>query len=165
MRGSHSLHIIPESIRSLRLISPLFKLEASMMTHLPKEWRFLPDAWSYAVILTGSAQAATDLVTNTLNGVATRHDILGNKHRRRVFFATLFREANKAPRVELPGSNLSDDILELHRLSEPGRSALALFHLCLFPIDQIADIVGKNEKQLPELLVATRGALTSAPRL
>lgn len=134
------------------------------MTHLPKEWRFLPDAWSYAVILTGSPQAATDLVTNTLNGVATRHDILGNKHRRRVFFATLFRDANKSPRLALPESDLSEDILGLHRLSEPGRSTLVLFHLGFFPIDEIADIVGKSEKEMPDILVATRTALTSTPR-
>ena len=135
-----------------------------MMTHLPKEWRFLPDAWSYAVILTGSPQAATDLVTNTLHGLASRHDILGNKHRRRVFFATLFRDANKSPRLALPESELSEDTLELHRLSEPGRSTLALFHLGFFPIDEIADIVGKNEKEMPDILVATRTALTSPPR-
>ncbi len=135
-----------------------------MMTHLPKEWRFLPDAWSYAVILTGSPQSPTDLVTNTLNSVATRHDILGNKHRRRVFFATLFREAQKNPRRESPEPDLSDDILKLHSLPEPGRSAIALCHMGLFPIDQIADIVGKNERDLPELLVATRAALTSPPK-
>lgn len=135
-----------------------------MMTHLPKEWRFLPDAWSYAVILTGSPQSATDLVTSTLNSVAARHDILGNKHRRRVFFATLFRETQKNPRKDSPDPDLSDDILKLHSLPEPGRSALALCHMGLFPIDQIADIVGKNERDLPELLVATRAALTSPPK-
>jgi DNA-directed RNA polymerase specialized sigma24 family protein len=66
--------------------------------------------------------------------------------------------------VELPESNLSDDILKLHNLPEPGRSALTLCHMGLFPIDQIADIVGKHEKDLPELLVATRAALTATPK-
>jgi hypothetical protein len=49
-------------------------------------------------------------------------------------------------------------------LPEPGRSALTLCHMGLFPIDQIADIVGKHEKDLPELLVATRAALTATPK-
>jgi len=162
MRGSHSP--ILESIRCLRLIVPLFILQSSMMSHLPKDWRFLQDAWSYAVILTGSPQAATDLVTSTLNGVATRQDILGNKHRRRVFFATLFRDVNKTARLASPDADLPEDILALHKLNEPGRTTLTLFHLGFFPIEEIADIVGKNEKELPDILEATRTALIPLPQ-
>jgi hypothetical protein len=126
------------------------------MTNLPKEWRFLRSGWLYAFVLTGREAAATEMVSKALQGVAARNDLVSSRRRRRLFFAILFREGQKIPRQAEPAEGKYPILAGLHRIQEPGRSALALLHLRLFDPDQIAVIIGKTEKELPAILTAAR---------
>lgn len=126
------------------------------MTNLPKEWRFLRSGWIYACVLTGREAAATEMVSKALQGVAARNDLVSSRRRRRLFFAILFREGQKIPRQPEPAEGKYSTLSGLHKIQEPGRSALALLHLRLFDPDQIAVIIGKTEKELPDILTAAR---------
>ena len=126
------------------------------MSQLTKEWRFLRSGWIYAFILTGRETAAAELVSKALKEVAERNDLVSSRRKRRVFFAMLFREGQKIPRLSAPVDESHPILLRLHGMPEPGRSALALLHLRLFDPDQIAVIIDKTEKQLPEILTAAR---------
>jgi DNA-directed RNA polymerase specialized sigma24 family protein len=126
------------------------------MTNLPKEWRFLRSGWMYAFVLTGREAAATEMVSKALQGVAARNDLVSSRRRRRLFFAILFREGQKIPRQSEPAEEKYSTLATLHKIQEPGRSALALLHLRLFDPDQIAVIIGKTEKELPSILTAAR---------
>lgn len=126
------------------------------MPQLPKDWRFLRSGWIYALVLTGGESAATELVSKALKGVAERNDIVSSRRRRRLFFAMLCREGQKVPRNTAAEGGLNSILARLHTLQEPGRSALALLHLRLFDPDQIAVIIGRTEKELPDILLAAR---------
>jgi hypothetical protein len=126
------------------------------MTNLPKEWRFLRSGWIYAFVLTGQSSGATEMVSKALQGVAARNDLVSSSRRKRLFFATLFREGHKFPRHTEPAEEKYSTLASLHKIQEPGRSALALLHLRLFDPDQIAVIIGKTEKELPAILTAAR---------
>lgn len=131
------------------------------MSNLPKEWRFLRAAWIYALVLTGRPHAASELVSTTLGNLIGRHDIVGPKRLRRLFFATLRREGCKSRQLETAEFEGGPDLFASHQLSEPGRSALILLHLRIFPTDQLADILGKSENELPIILDAARMELES----
>lgn len=124
--------------------------------HLPKEWRFLRSGWIYAYVLAGQESAASGMVSKALQEVAKRNDLVSSRRRRRLFFAMLFREGQKIPPQSLDAESKNLPLARLHRLQEPGRSALALLHLRLFDPDQIAVIIGKTEKELPAILTAAR---------
>jgi len=126
------------------------------MTNLPKEWRFLRSGWIYAFVLTGQSSGATEIVSKALQGVAARNDLVSSSRRKRLFFATLFREGHKFPQQTEPAEEKYSTLASLHKVQEPGRSALALLHLRLFDPDQIAVIIGKTEKELPAILAAAR---------
>lgn len=126
------------------------------MTTLPKEWRFLRSGWIYAFVLTGQSSSATEMVSKALQGVAARNDLVSSRRRKRLFFATLFREGQKVPRHTASGEEKYATLSSLHKVQEPARSALALLHLRLFDPDQIAVIIGKTEKELPAILTAAR---------
>ena len=131
------------------------------MSNLPKEWRFLRAAWIYALVLTGRPHAATDLVSSTLATLIGRQDIVGAKRLRRLFFATLRREGCKSRQLDPVDFDGDAGLLATHQLSEPGRSALALLHLRLFPTDQLADVLEKSENELPAILDAARLELST----
>jgi len=126
------------------------------MSNLPKEWRFLRAAWIYALVLTGRPHAATDLVSSTLANLIGRQDIVGAKRLRRLFFATLRREGFNSRQLDTVDFEGDPGLLATHQLSEPGRSALALLHLRIFPTDQLADVLEKSENELPTILDAAR---------
>ena len=126
------------------------------MTNLPKEWRFLRAGWIYAFVLTGQEAAATEMVSKALQGVAARNDLVSSRRRRRLFFAILFREGQKISCPSESAEGNDSTLAGLHKIQEPGRSALALLHLRLFDPDQIAVIIGKTEKELPAILTAAR---------
>jgi hypothetical protein len=126
------------------------------MTQLPKEWRFLRSGWIYALVLTGRESAATEMVSKSLQSLVERNDLVGSTRRRRLFFAMLFREGQKIPRITEVAETNPARLACLHSLSEPGRSALALLHLRLFDLDQIAVIIGTTEKELPAILTTAR---------
>lgn len=122
------------------------------MSHLPKEWRFLRSAWIYATVLTGEAESATALVTETLKTIAGRADVVSPRRRKRLFFSTLFRTATEP----LHSSDTPAAVKTFHSLPEPGRSALTLLYLRVFPPDELAGILGKTPIELADVLQSTR---------
>lgn len=133
------------------------------MSHLPKEWRFLRPAWIYARILTGAPETATTLVTETLSSIADRADVVSNRRRKRLFFSMLFRAAATQPSAQI--TNPSDASAAFHALAEPGRSALALLYLRVFPPDELAGILGKTEFELADILQSAREELSKTTPL
>lgn len=147
----------PISARDARGATPL---PESFMSHLPKDWRFLRAGWVYALILTGREDAATKMVEGALQGIIRRHDVVSVKRRRRLFFAMLFREGRNLPCVGEGAGERVGGLRFFHELAEPGRSALSLLYLRLFSVDELADVLGKSEKELPDILAGARGALS-----
>lgn len=129
------------------------------MSHLPKDWRFLRFAWIYAVVLTGNSGRATTLVDAVFNELVRRHDVVSAHRRRRLFFALMLREGGGIPRCPAADFSGPEELFVFHQISEPGRSALALFYSRLFDADQLADVLGLPEQNLPEILSAARAEL------
>jgi len=67
------------------------------MTHLPREWRFLKAAWVYALVVTGSAQSATEKLLAALSATVARLDVAFSRRRRRFLLAKLHRDCAGAP--------------------------------------------------------------------
>lgn len=129
------------------------------MSHLPKEWRFLRPAWIYALVLAGTSAGATELVGTVFSQISSRHDVVTSRRRRRLFFAKLVREAGRLPRVSEGDFSGSAELFRFHELQEPGRSALVLLYLRLFTSEQLADVIGRPEKELPAILASARAEL------
>ena len=129
------------------------------MSHLPKDWRFLRPAWIYALILTGTAAKATELVATVFGEISARHDVVTSRRRRRLFFAKLLREAGGLTRVAEPDFSGPADLFCFHELQEPGRSALVLLYFRLFTPEQLADVIGRPEKELSAVLDSARAEL------
>jgi hypothetical protein len=130
------------------------------MSHLPKDWRFLRPAWIYAVVLAGAPAKATELVCSVLSEISSRHDVVTSWRRRRLFFAKLLREASSLPRVSQSEFSGPMGLFPFHELQEPGRSALSLLYLRLLTPEQLADVIGRPEKDLPEILSKARAELS-----
>lgn len=130
------------------------------MSHLPKDWRFLRPAWIYAVVLAGAPAKATELVGSVLREISGRHDVVTSWRRRRLFFARLLREAGGLPRVSAEDFSGPSGLFPFHELQEPGRSALTLLYLRLLTPEQLADVIGRPEKDLPEILSTARAELS-----
>lgn len=132
------------------------RLTLREMSHLPKEWRFLRSAWIYATVLTGEAESATALVTETLKTIAGRADVVSPRRRKRLFFSTLFRAATAPPTEPRHSSDTPAAVKTFHSLPEPGRSALTLLYLRVFPPEELAGILGKTPIELADVLQSTR---------
>jgi hypothetical protein len=130
------------------------------MSHLPKDWRFLRPAWIYAVVLAGAPAKATELVGSVLSEISGRHDVVTSWRRRRLFFARLLREAGGLPRVSAADFSGPAGLFPFHELQEPGRSALSLLYLRLLTPEQLADVIGRPEKDLPKILSMARAELS-----
>jgi hypothetical protein len=130
------------------------------MPRLPKEWRFLKAAWIYAFAATGSLGAATEAVAAALAATLARPDAAGTGRRRRFLLANLHRRCAKAP--ALPEESADPQLEPFRKLSEPGRSALLMLYLRLLPVDEIADVVARGAKEMPDILSAARAELDSA---
>jgi len=130
------------------------------MAHLPREWRFLKAAWVYALVVTGSAQSATEKLLVALSATVARLDVAFSRRRRRFLLAKLHRDCAGAPSDS--GQTLDASLEPFRKIPEPGRSALLMLYLRLLPADEIADVVRKSEKELPDILAAARASLESA---
>ncbi len=130
------------------------------MSHLPKEWRFLRLAWIYAHVLTGQPESATALVTETLNSIAARADVVSPRRRKRLFFSNLFRAASAHPKTQPFAMDIPPAVRTFHNLAEPGRSALTLLYLRVFTPEELAGILGKSPIELADLVQSTRAELS-----
>jgi hypothetical protein len=129
------------------------------MAHLPKDWRFLRSAWLYAAILSGSSSKATELLDSVFGKISDRNDVVTARRRRRLFFARLLRDAGEMPRVAEAEFTGPTGLFPFHQLQEPGRSALVLLYFRFFAPEQLANVIGRPEKDLPGILSAARTEL------
>jgi DNA-directed RNA polymerase specialized sigma24 family protein len=139
----------------------------------------LADFYRFALLLTGSAKSAEQVMAETLADVESQLSQFRNATSRQAWLATHIRdrclENNKnappsAPRLvrEETGEGPHPVVLKIeafllaqrfHLLPEPDRSALALFYLELFSVEEIAEILKMDVETLAETLGAAREAL------
>ena len=158
-RGNQGVVIVHSGQSSLEPRAKWGLVFGSTMSHLPKDWRFLRSAWLFAAILSGSSTKATALLDSVFREMITRHDVVTSWRRRRLFFAKLLRESSGLPRLSEADFTGPSGLFPFHELQEPGRSALVLLYFRFFAPEQLANVIGRAEKDLPGILANARAEL------
>jgi DNA-directed RNA polymerase specialized sigma24 family protein len=178
IRGSFSsppsvLRISPfplEPVRGLPLCSVALQTAPFPSSTLAEFYRF-------ALLLTGNAKSAEQVMADTLTEVESQLSQFRHETSRQAWLATHIRERclenNKtapptAPRLLRDDSDTGAEVLQIeaylvaqrfHALPEPERSALALFYLDLFSAEEIAELLNMDIHALSETLGAGRDLL------
>jgi DNA-directed RNA polymerase specialized sigma24 family protein len=144
----------------------------------------LAEFYRFALLLTGNAKSAEQVMAETLTEVESQLDQFRNETSRQAWLATHIRERclenNKsappaAPRLlrddtetgEKPAVLKIEAFLlaqRFHTLPEPERSALALFYLDLFSPEEIAELLKIDLEVLADTLGAARELLQKSLR-
>jgi DNA-directed RNA polymerase specialized sigma24 family protein len=125
------------------------------MSDLPEDWVFLESAWRFALLLTGCHEGAAKIFKDSVDEVL-HHPHPGDLERtRQLFFMIVRRRSLKYP----ARSELERTPARLHRVAEPGRSALALLYLGIFPAGDIQRVLNIDERLLAEAVATARSAL------
>jgi DNA-directed RNA polymerase specialized sigma24 family protein len=139
----------------------------------------LAEFYRFALLLTGNAKSAEQVMADTLSEVESQLGQFRNATSRQAWLATHIRERclenNKsapptAPRLlreesdpgtrpELLGIEAFLLAQRFHLLPEPERSALALFYLELFSVEEIAELLKMDVDLLSDTLGAARELL------
>jgi hypothetical protein len=125
------------------------------MSDIPDEWLFLETAWRFALVLTGCHEGTSKVFKDSVNELL-RHPHPGDSERTKQLFFTIVRRRSLkfAARCELEGT-----AAKLHKLPEPGRSALALLYLDALPASEIQCVLNLDERLLADAMDKTRSAL------
>jgi hypothetical protein len=125
------------------------------MSDIPDEWIFLETAWRFSLLLTGCREGTSKVFKDSVDELL-RHPHPGDLERtRQLFFTIVRRRSLKFPaRCELEGT-----AAKLHKLPEPGRSALALLYLDALPASDIHCVLNLDERLLADAMNKTRSAL------
>ena len=158
-RGNQGVVIVHIGQSSLEPRAKWGLVFGSTMSHLPKDWRFLRSAWLFAAILSGSSTKATELLDSVFGEMISRNDVVTSWRRRRLFFAKLLRESSGLPRLAEADFTGPSGLFPFHELQEPGRSALVLLYFRFFAPEQLANVIGRAEKDLPGILANARAEL------
>ncbi|MEP6670659.1 MAG: sigma-70 family RNA polymerase sigma factor [Chthoniobacter sp.] len=165
----------------------LFPLEPARGTPLcswPLQTALFPSStlaefYRFALLLTGNAKSAEQVMADTLTEVESQLSQFRNETSRQAWLATHIRERclenNKsvppsAPRLLRDDSDTGSrpEILKIeafllaqrfHTLPEPERSALALFYLDLFTAEEVAELLNMDMHTLSDTLGAARDLL------
>jgi DNA-directed RNA polymerase specialized sigma24 family protein len=132
----------------------------------------LAEFYRFALLLTGCSDAAERVLAATLEEAEKRIGDVRDETQRAAWFAARIRQCcleNRAVATPAPASievicekrPLGADDLARHfrALPEPERSALALFYLDPFSLDQIAHLLGMKLDELAETLRRARSLL------
>jgi DNA-directed RNA polymerase specialized sigma24 family protein len=140
----------------------------------------LAEFYRFALLLTGNAKSAEQVMADVLAEVESQLSQFRNETSRQAWLATHIRERcqenNKstppaAPRLlreDSEGGTQPPPVLEIeafliaqrfHTLPEPERSALALFYLDLFTVEEIAELLNMDMHALSDTLGAGRDLL------
>jgi len=137
----------------------------------------LAEFFRFALLLTGNAKSAEQVMADTLTNVESQLSQFRNETSRQAWLATHIRERclenNKAtpptaPRLLRDDSDTGVEVLKIeayllaqrfHLLPEPERSALALFYLDLFSAEEIAELLDMDMHTLSDTLGAGRDLL------
>jgi hypothetical protein len=125
------------------------------MSDIPEDWFFLETAWRFALVLTGCQEGTAKVFKDSVEELL-RHPHPGDLERsKQLFFTIVRRRGLKFPaRCELEGT-----AAKLHKLAEPGRSALALLYLDALPATDIQHVLNLDERLLADAVDKTRSAL------
>ena len=126
-----------------------------LMSDIPEDWFFLETAWRFALVLTGCQEGTAKVFKDSVDELL-RHPHPGDLERsKQLFFTIVRRRSLKFPaRCELEGT-----AAKLHKLPEPGRSALALLYLDALPASDIQHVLNLDERLLADAMDKTRSAL------
>lgn len=141
--------------------------------------------YRFAFLLEGDGGTAEQTLVNALTQCAPQIEQIRNEKHRIVFMVRKLRErclkgagGEKSPggNPETPGERGVREVLEgdsfarpFSAMPEPERSALALFYIDLFPVREIASLLGMSFDDLSEALESGRdflrrsGVVQSAP--
>lgn len=142
----------------------------------------LAEFYRFALLLTGNAKSAEQVMADTLTEVESQLSQFRNEKGRQAWLATHIRERclenNKAappaaPRLLRDDAETGEppEVLQIeaflmaqrfHTLPEPERSALALFYLELFDAEEIAELLKMDIHVLADTLGAARDLLQKA---
>jgi DNA-directed RNA polymerase specialized sigma24 family protein len=125
------------------------------MNDIPEDWVFLETAWRFALLLTGCFEGTSKVFKDSVDELL-RHPHPGDAERtQQLFFTIIRRRSLKFPaRCELDGT-----AAKLHKLPEPGRSALALLYLDALSASEVQSVVNLDERLLADAVDKTRVAL------
>jgi len=125
------------------------------MTDVSHQWDFLESAWRLAFLLTGCREGA-DKIFREATAEVLKHPHADEAERAKsLLLAAVRRRSLKFPaRCELEGAAAS-----LHRLAEPGRSALALLYLNAATVPELQHVLQVEGWAVHEALEAARKAL------
>ena len=143
----------------------------------------LAEFYRFALLLTGSIQTAERVLADALTECEAQLLQMRNEKSREAWFTTRLRErsaaaaaiADPAPRlVREADAGAGAELLEIeaylmaqrfHRLPEPERTALALFYLELFEVEEIAKLLKLDEEQLAATVGRARALLQNELRV
>jgi DNA-directed RNA polymerase specialized sigma24 family protein len=120
----------------------------------------LAEFYRFALLLTGSAEAAERIVAETLSDSDAQLEEIRNSTQREACFASRVRQ--RCLRDFTPADAVAEETecIALARkfatLQEPERSALALFYLDLFSAEEIASVLKMKPEDLAETLTNAR---------
>ena len=125
------------------------------MSDVPDRWGFLQAAWRFASVLTGGPQGAAKVFQESVQEILRHPDLANPERTMLLFYSILRRRALKYPAAcEHKGLTAN-----LHKLNEPGRSALTLIYLDAMPAERIQRLLHLTERQLADNLGDARTAL------
>ena len=144
----------------------------------------LAEFYRFALLLTGNAKSAEQVMADTLAEVEAQLSQFRNETSRQAWLATHIRERclknnasapPAAPRLLRDDSDTGEKpaVLKIeafllaqrfHMLPEPERSALALFYLEFFTVEEIAELLKMETGLLSETLGAARELLQQSLR-
>jgi len=144
----------------------------------------LAEFYRFALLLTGNAKSAEKVMAETLAEAETQISQLRNETSRHAWLATRIRERclknnesapPAAPRLLRDDTETGEKTAVLkieafllaqrfHLLPEPERSALALFYLEFFTVEEIAQVLKMDADLLSDTLGAARQLLQNSLR-
>ena len=125
------------------------------MSEVSEEAAVLEAAWRFAYVLTGCREGAAKVFKGALEDLFKHPDATELEKTEKLLFMAVRRRSLKFPaHCELQGI-----AARLHKLNEPGRSALTLLYLNALPAADIENILSVESRVLSEAVDRSRKTL------
>lgn len=129
----------------------------------------LPRLYRFALLLKGSPEQATEAVEAVFNRFGPQLGQFRQSKQRSAFLVRKLREHKVSDTTGSTCAELDNDLAALlakfAMLSEPSRSALALFYSELFPASEAADVLSMSLEDYAHALAIGRTLLAGSPPL
>jgi len=127
----------------------------ALMSNEPDEWDFLQTAWQFAHLLTGNEKGAAAIFDDSVAEVLKHPDSGDYERAKWLLFRVIRLRCLKYPAA----CELTGPAEKLHKLPEPGRSALAILCLDALDAEDIRRVLHLHERELVMALDKARAAL------